>query len=144
MGLFESLLLLLLLLGICHTILLLIEKFRNKSKISPSQQMEMVEEELLRRKNIINRIDMFLRTSQFIDPIANWRDEKVYRYILNNGYLYEFDDFMTENNQRIGMDEDFLCFKQMTYKRVNNPQEFLENLSKYNLQGHNSTQVIGS
>ena len=106
--------------------------------------MEMVEEELLRRKNIINRIELFLRSSQFIDPIANWRNEKVYRYILNNGYLYEFDDFMTENNQRIGMDEDFLCFKQMTYKRVNNPQEFLENLSKYNLQGHNSNQVIGS
>lgn len=87
---------------------------------------KVLEEELKRRELIIEKIDNFLRQAQFFDPIAKWKGNNVYRYVVNNGVLYEFEDFMLENNQRIGIDDNYLCFKQMTYKRVNDPQDFLE------------------
>lgn len=79
------------------------------------------EEEQLRKTQIINKVENFLQKSQFIEPIAKWREEDVYKYVFNDGYLYEFEDIMSEKNQRIGLDEDSLCFKRLSYKRVNDP-----------------------
>lgn len=88
------------------------------------QQMKSLEEELTRRKKILETIDNFLKDAQFFEPIARWRDENIYRYISNNGCLYEFEEIMAETNQRIGMDDDYLCFKQLNYKRVTNTNDF--------------------
>lgn len=97
-----------------------------KAQMSYQQQKE---EEQSRRAQIISKVENFLKTSKFEDPIIKWRNEDVYRYIFNDGYVYEFEDIMTENNQKIGMDEDFLCFKKLCYKRVTNPVEFLSKFS---------------
>ena len=85
-------------------------------------------EEDQRKQQILSKVESFLKNSQFMEPVAKWRDENIYRYVFNNGYLYEFEDIMTESNQRIGMDEDFLCFKRLCYKRVNASIEFLNKL----------------
>lgn len=98
-----------------------------KIKKEMSLQNKKNEEEH-KKQFIINKVEKFLKGSKFIEPIARWREENIYRYILNNGYLYEFEDTMSENNQRIGIDEDFLCFKRLCYKRVNNPLDFLNKL----------------
>lgn len=90
------------------------------------QQILEAKEELDRRARILDKIENFLKSSKFIEPIANWRNEKIYKYIFNNGYLYEFEEIMAENNQRVGMDDEYLCFKQLCYKRVNNPTGFME------------------
>lgn len=92
---------------------------------SNTTQVNVLQEELERRNKIINRLDAFIKGSKFIEPIATWRNEKIYKYVFNNGCLYEFDDILPESNQRIGIDEDSLCFKQFCYKRVNNPAEFM-------------------
>ena len=99
---------------------------RIKDQMSIQRQKN---EEDKRRQQILNKVENFLKNSQFMEPIAKWRDENIYRYVFNNGYLYEFDDIMTESNQRIGMDEDCLCFKRLCYKRVNDPVEFLNKTS---------------
>lgn len=88
--------------------------------INHLQERLMETEEENRKKAILSKIDTFLSNAQFLEPIAKWRNEKVYKYILNNEQIYEFDDFMTEQNQRIGVDEDFLCFKRLVYKRKKN------------------------
>ena len=85
-------------------------------------------EEDKRKQQILSKVESFLNSSQFMEPVAKWRDENIYRYVFNNGYLYEFEDIMTESNQRIGMDEDFLCFKRLCYKRVNASIDFLNKL----------------
>jgi hypothetical protein len=92
---------------------------------SSKNQLAVLQEELERRAKIINRVDAFIKGSKFIEPIATWRNEKIYKYVFNNGFLYEFDDILPENNQRIGIDEENLCFKQFCYKRVNNPTDFM-------------------
>lgn len=95
-----------------------------------NQQITMLKEELERRAKIIHRVEDFIKSSKFVEPIAEWRNDKIYKYVFNNGYLYEFDEILPENNQRIGIDEDFLCFKRFSYKRVNNPVEFMEKFGK--------------
>ena len=85
-----------------------------------------LQQEMQRRNRIKEKVEEFLKESKFFDPIATWRNEKIYKFIFNKGYLYEFDEIMPENNQRIGLDDNFLCFKQLNYKRVNNPEEFIQ------------------
>lgn len=92
---------------------------------SGGNQLNMLQEELERRTKIINRVEAFIKNSKFIEPIATWKNERIYKYIFNNGCLYEFEDILPENNQRIGLDDDFLCFKQFCYKRVDNPTDFM-------------------
>jgi hypothetical protein len=96
-----------------------------RTNVGSKNQLNILQEELERRTKIINRVEAFIKSSKFIEPIATWRNERIYKYVFNNGYLYEFDDILPENNQRIGIDDDFLCFKQFCYKRVNNPTEFM-------------------
>lgn len=96
-----------------------------KTNVGSKNQLNILQEELERRTKIINRVEAFIKSSKFIEPIATWRNERIYKYVFNNGYLYEFEDILPENNQRIGIDDDFLCFKQFCYKRVNNPTEFM-------------------
>lgn len=103
---------------------------RNKAEQQTVPLMEdnkIIQEEIIRRKEIIARVDDFLKSSLFFEPIGKWREENIYKYVFNGGYIYEFEDIMAPGNQRIGMDEDFLCFKQLCYKRVNNPVEFMTN-----------------
>ncbi len=102
-----------------------------KNKLSSMNNTKLVEaqEELLRRSRIVEKVDSFLKKSKFFEPIANWRGDKIYKYIFSDGYLYEFEEIMAENNQRIGLDEEFLCFKQLSYKRVNNPEQFIKKFS---------------
>ncbi len=97
----------------------------NGVNVGNKNQLNVLQEELERRQKIMSRVDAFIKSSKFIEPIATWRNEKIYKFIFNNGYLYEFDDILPENNQRIGIDDEFLCFKQFCYKRVNNPTEFM-------------------
>lgn len=94
-------------------------------------QLNVLQEELERRAKIISRVDDFIKSSKFIEPIATWRNEKIYKYIFNNGYLYEFDDILAENNQRIGIDDESLCFKQFCYKRVSNPIDFMNKFGNF-------------
>lgn len=75
--------------------------------------------ELERRKHIIEQVEGFLTGALYLEHIGNLNKEKVYKYIANQGKIYEFFDFMTENNQKIGIDENWLCFKKMSYKRNN-------------------------
>ena len=73
--------------------------------------------ELERRQEIIEQVESFLLNASYLEHIGNFNREKVYKYISNEGRTYEFSDFMAENNQKIGIDDDWLCFKRMTYKR---------------------------
>jgi hypothetical protein len=99
-----------------------------KPAMSPGAE-KIMHEELSRRRRILEKVETFLKGSQFIEPIAVWHKEKIYKYVYNGRYLYEFDEFMAENNQRIGIDEDYLCFKQLCYKRVMNPVDFINKFS---------------
>lgn len=102
---------------------------------SQQAQLNVVKEELERRKRILERVEKFVKGSKLVEPIAKWKDETIYKYVFNDGYLYEFEDILVENNQRIGIDEEYLCFKQICYKRVNNPLDFMEKFGKeLNLQ----------
>ena len=70
-------------------------------------------EQLLHRKRrdeIKQELDSFLKNSHFFTPIAQWRNKTIYEYIFNKeGYLYQFEEIMSENNQIAGRDEDQLC-----------------------------------
>lgn len=76
--------------------------------------------ELERRKKILEQVESFLTGALYYGHIGNWHKEKVYKYISNQGRVYEFTDFMTDNHQKIGIDDNNLCFKRMAYKRNDN------------------------
>jgi hypothetical protein len=84
-----------------------------------------IHEEIIRKNDILHKVESFLGEAQFMELIGKWREENVYKYVFNAGYLYQFEDTMSATNQRIGRDEDYLCFKQLCYKRVNNPVDFI-------------------
>lgn len=105
------------------------EQVTEPKVVTAPENEKVMQEELSRRRRILEKVETFLKGSQFIEPIAVWHKEKIYKYVYNGRYLYEFDEFMAENNQRIGIDEDYLCFKQLCYKRVMNPVEFIDKFS---------------
>ena len=88
-------------------------------KESPNENKVEVEthKELERRKKIVEQVEEFLTSAIYFEHIGNWNKEKVFKYISNQGKIYEFFEFMSENNQKIGIDDDWLCFKRMSYKR---------------------------
>lgn len=102
-----------------------ITKKPKQQPVIKKEQENYLKEELGRRAKILEKVEVFIKGSKFIEPIATWKEDKIYKYIFNNGKLYEFDDIMPESNQRIGIDEEYLCFKRFCYKRVNNPINFL-------------------
>jgi len=87
------------------------------------------------KEQITQRVDSFLKEAQYFNFIGTFKKQKVYQYIYNDGYLYEFKDFMDAKNHKVGMSENELCFKQMSYARVENPTEFLK---KFNVEPKNS------
>lgn len=87
-------------------------KIKENNEIS-----EVNHKELERRKKIVEQVDNFLQGALFLEHVGNWNKEKVYKYIFNENKLYEFYDFMTEDSQKIGIDDSWLCFKKMAYKR---------------------------
>jgi len=93
-------------------------------------QLNVLKEELDRRAKIIKRVEEFVKGSKFIEPIATWRNDNIYKYVFNEGYLYEFNEILSENNQRVGIDEESLCFKQFCYKRVVNSSDFIQKFGK--------------
>ncbi len=102
-----------------------------KKKLEGGNNFEnMLKEEFERRAKILTKVESFIKSSKFIEPIAVWKNDNIYKYIFNNGKLYEFEEIMPENNQRIGIDDDYLCFKRFCYKRVANPINFINKFGK--------------
>ncbi|NCQ52255.1 hypothetical protein GW796_10290 [archaeon] len=97
---------------------------------SINKPLKVVKEELERRASIVSKVDKFIDGAKFVEPIATWRNNKIYNYIFNDGFLYKFEEILSENNQKLGIDEEFLCFKQFCYKRVSNPIEFMNKFGK--------------
>lgn len=89
-----------------------------------------MKEEFERRAKILTKVEDFVKSSKFVEPIAVWKNDNIYKYIFNNGKLYEFEEIMPETNQRIGIDDDYLCFKRFCYKRVANPINFINKFGK--------------
>lgn len=97
----------------------------NVQSLPSAENIKLIEQEIIRKNEIIKKVDDFLKESQFFEPIAKLGDESIYNYVFNAGYLYKFEEVMAESNQRIGLDDEQLCFKKLCYKRVNDPVEFI-------------------
>lgn len=89
---------------------------------------ELLIKELERREKIISKLEMFLKESSFIKVIGTWKQEPVYQYVVNKEDIFEFDDFLTDKNQKIGVDEKELCFRQIRYIKTANSESFLNYL----------------
>ena len=50
-------------------------------------------------------------------------------YVYSDGFLYEFKEILAGNNRRVGKDSENLCFRDLSYLRVNNPTDFIEKFS---------------
>ena len=83
-------------------------------------------QDLLRKANVMNRVNEFLKNAFFLEKIGFWQENIIYRYIFNQGYLYEFFEILSKQQDKIGIDEDDLCFHQMCYKRVVNTSDFMK------------------
>lgn len=102
---------------------------RNKNQVQtvpPLEYNKIIQQEEKRKQEIIEKIDVFLKSALFVEPIAVWNGQDIYKYVCSEGYLYEFKDTMSDNSQRIGMDEEYLCFKKLCYQRVENPVDFMQ------------------
>lgn len=101
---------------------------KKESETVPAMGNEKIkEQEIIRRREAISSVEKFLEKSKFILPIATWKGKSIYKYIFNEGYLYEFDEIMPPNNYSIGKSEQFLCFEQLCYNRVTDPLDFMKN-----------------
>lgn len=81
------------------------------------------------RNGILEKVDNFLKESKFINALGLRNNEKIFQYIYKNGELYEFKEILTKSNNKIGVDSQFLCFKDLSYVRVSNPKDFIEKYS---------------
>lgn len=81
------------------------------------------------RKKVIALVHDFLKEAKFIKAIAVKNEEKIFKYVYSDGFLYEFQEILAENNKRVGKDSENLCFRDLSYSRVNNPQKFLEDFA---------------
>ncbi len=92
---------------------------------------EIIKAEKERVNRIQNKVNVFLDGASFYETIGVWKEKKIYKYVFKNGFLYEFLDTMSDGNYRVGIDDDFLCFEQLSYKRIHNPSsEVLNKLLK--------------
>lgn len=91
--------------------------FTRKETVTENKVELETHKEIERRKQIIEQVDNFLSSASYLEHIGNFNKEKVYKYISNHGKTYEFSDFMAEDHQKIGIDDNWLCFRRMSYKR---------------------------
>lgn len=103
-------------------------------RIRQEKQQKKSHEELIthtvkQRFQSFMKVGGFLQHSKFINPIASWRGEKIYQYIFNEGFLYEFTDILPEDESKIEIDEKNLTFNQMLYTRLENNEAFLSHFS---------------
>lgn len=89
-----------------------------KHALTLEQTKQIYDEEMQRRQSLIMDVEAFLSKAVFLKPFAILGGEKIFKYILTETKLYEFDDFMSETNQRLKLNDDILCFKKCIYKRV--------------------------
>lgn len=68
----------------------------------------------------------FMQTAKGFSPVGILGEQTIFRYLYAKGYLYEFFDTLSENNQRKQMTEDILTWNRLSYKRVVNPLPFYE------------------
>jgi hypothetical protein len=109
-----------------------------KHALSLEQTQQIYDEEMQRRKLLLLDIENFLSKAIFLKPFAILGGDKIFEYILTETRLYEFEDFMSDKNQRIRLNEDFLCFKKCRYKRVNELEKLnkiLREMQDSNLKG---------
>lgn len=88
-----------------------------KHALSLEQTQQIYDEEMQRRKLLLLDIEDFLSKAIFLKPFA----------ILGG-----------DKNQRIRLNEDFLCFKKCRYKRVNELEKLnkiLREMQDSNLKG---------
>jgi hypothetical protein len=90
---------------------------------------ELITHTVKERFQSFMKVGGFLQHSKFINPIASWRGEKIYQYILNEGFLYEFSDILPEDESKIEINEKTLTFNQMLYLRTNDHDSFLTHFS---------------
>lgn len=101
-----------------------------KHALTIEQTTQIYTEELLRRQKILEEMETFLSKAVYLQPFAMLGGEKIFKYILTETKLYEFEDFMSEKNQRVGLNDDLLCFKKCMYKRVNQIDKLIEILGE--------------
>lgn len=115
--------------GIALCLLVHFKRFYEQKRAAESFRVEIqnnpkLEDTSKRNEAIISGLENFLKSSRFYEMTGKRGDDKIYRYILNSGKLYQFDSFLSPNNLKIGIDEDFLFFNGMAYMRVTNTEEF--------------------
>ena len=98
-----------------------------KHALTLEQTRKIYDEEMQRRQSLIMDVEAFLSKAVFLKPFAILGGERIFKYILTETKLYEFDDFMSEKNQKLKLNDDILCFKKCIYKRVTELEK-LENI----------------
>lgn len=100
----------------------------NKVKLFKKENEKLKKEyqDLVIEKSIIKKVNEFLENAIFVEKIGFLQDNIIYKYIFKNGYLYEFHETLAKEKEKIGINEDFLCFHLMCYKRVINTADFIK------------------
>lgn len=95
---------------------------------SLKQEAEKIDKQIMLIKLSVLTI---VNNSLFFEPMANWRGETVYKFMLYNNDVFEFEDFLTENENMIGINNEKICFKRLCYKKLNNNiEKLLENFKQ--------------
>lgn len=84
-----------------------------------------IEEAISDQRKILN-VKKFLNASQFYEELAMWQDKIIYKFIFNNGFLYEFSEVLPDDENLHEIDDNGLAFDRLKYKRVANPEEFIK------------------
>lgn len=105
------------------------ESFKKEIQTNPG-----LDEPQKKKEAVIKNIEGFLKTSRFYEMAGRRGDDKIYNYIFNSGKIYKFDGFLSPNNLKVGIDEDFLFFKGMSYKRITDNKETNEFYEKFPTQ----------
>ena len=105
------------------------------------EREQIYTEEINRRKKVLTDISLFLTRAIFLKPFAKMGGENVFQYILTEERFYEFSDFMPENNQKLGLDEQLLCFQKCMYTRVIDSEKIIKILNEVKEDGLKAEKV---
>lgn len=98
---------------------------RYKAQPTMSAAEAQLNTELLNTFKAATNLDNFLKGARYFQQIATVQDKPVYKYIYNNGFLYEFKDFLPRDKKVFLMNEEALSFDYMYYERTSPTPEFV-------------------
>lgn len=84
--------------------------------LSPlEKEAEKIDKEIATIKETVLNV---VNNALYFEPMAKWKNEVIYKFIVSSKDVFEFEEFLTKENNIVGVSDKLLCFNQLSYKKI--------------------------